>query len=190
MLNSAAFRRLGVRPARTECAPYHRSASGNPPQRGFRRHFRPVPTPFGPFRQLTRPRLVPCYLRSSSVLPPIHHRSASVTVSEEERRKNGGTTEVLRRNHGSSTGYCLATCFGLGNRPFPFSELRIRPRIDPRALQAIQRALGLLQGHAWNGLQVDHGRLDVAVPQQLLNGLQVVTGEQQMTCEGVPERVG
>jgi hypothetical protein len=39
--------------------------------------------------------------------------------------------------------------------------------------QAIQRALGLLQGHAWNRLQVDHGRLDVAVPQQPLEGLEV-----------------
>ena len=40
-------------------------------------------------------------------------------------------------------------------------------------LQAVQRAFSLLQGHAWNGLQVDHGRFDVAVPQQPLDGLEV-----------------
>src|ERR1035437_6517126 len=58
------------------------------------------------------------------------------------------------------------------------------------ALKAIQRAFGFLERHAWNGLQVDHGRLDVAMPQQPLNGLEVVIGEQQMTCEGMSERVG
>jgi len=32
-----------------------------------------------------------------------------------------------------------------------------------------------------NGLQVDHGGFDVAVPQQPLNGLEVVIGQQQVT---------
>jgi hypothetical protein len=55
--------------------------------------------------------------------------------------------------------------------------------------QAIQRAFGLLQGHAWNRLQVDHGRFDVAVPQQPLDGLEVVIGDEQMTCVGVTKRM-
>src|ERR1039457_2602234 len=58
------------------------------------------------------------------------------------------------------------------------------------ALKAIQRAFGFLERHAWNGLQIDHGRFDVAVPQQPLNGLEVVIGEQQMTWVRMPKRVG
>ena len=57
-------------------------------------------------------------------------------------------------------------------------------------LEAIERAFGLFQGHAWNGLQVDHCGFDVAVPEQSLDRLEVVVGEQQMTCEGVTEGVG
>jgi hypothetical protein len=38
-------------------------------------------------------------------------------------------------------------------------------------------------------LQVDHRRLDVAVPQQPLDGLEVVMGDEQMTCIGVTKRV-
>ena len=33
-----------------------------------------------------------------------------------------------------------------------------------------------------NGLQVDHGGFEVAVPQQPLDGLEVVIGQQQVTC--------
>ena len=36
--------------------------------------------------------------------------------------------------------------------------------------------------HSWNRLQEDHGRFDVAVPQQPRDGLEVVIGQQQMTC--------
>ncbi len=55
--------------------------------------------------------------------------------------------------------------------------------------QTVQGAFGLLQSDAWNGLQVDHGRLDIAVPQQPLDGLEVVVRKEQVTCEGVPESV-
>src|ERR1039457_4753747 len=37
------------------------------------------------------------------------------------------------------------------------------------ALKAIQRAFGFLERHAWNGLQIDHGRFDVAVSQEALD---------------------
>src|ERR1039458_8785593 len=58
------------------------------------------------------------------------------------------------------------------------------------ALKAIQRAFGFLERHAWNGLQIDHGRFDVAVSQEALDSLEVVIGEQQMTCVRMPKRVG
>ena len=38
----------------------------------------------------------------------------------------------------------------------------------------IQRALRLLEGHAWHGLQINHRGLDVAVAQQVLDRLQAM----------------
>ncbi len=60
--------------------------------------------------------------------------------------------------------------------------------LNPQPLE-IQRAFRLLKCHARHGLQVTHRGFDVAVPQQLLNRLEVVVSQQQVTCISVTERV-
>ena len=58
-----------------------------------------------------------------------------------------------------------------------------------RARIKIQRALRFLERQARHGLQVNHRGLDVAVAQQLLDRLQVIIRQQQVTCISVTERV-
>jgi hypothetical protein len=37
----------------------------------------------------------------------------------------------------------------------------------------IQRALGILEGFCANGMRINHGRSNIAVPQQFLNGTNI-----------------
>ncbi len=53
----------------------------------------------------------------------------------------------------------------------------------------IQRALRLFEREARRRLQVDHGGPHVAMAQQLLDRLQIVSGDEQMAGEGVTERM-
>jgi hypothetical protein len=55
---------------------------------------------------------------------------------------------------------------------------------------AVQRALCLLKGDAWYGLQVNHRGLDIAMSEKPLNCLKVVVSQEQVTGESVPEGVG
>ena len=66
--------------------------------------------------------------------------------------------------------------------PQPLTSVRLQtlnptpPQTEATAAQPlqIQGALRLLKSHARHGLQVNHCGLDVAVPQQLLDRLQVI----------------
>jgi len=53
----------------------------------------------------------------------------------------------------------------------------------------IQRASGLLDRPARNGLQIDHGCLDVGVAQEPLDCRQIVAGQQKVARERVAQGV-
>src|SRR2546426_5700764 len=54
---------------------------------------------------------------------------------------------------------------------------------------AVQWAFGLLESDARHGLQINHGGFDVPMSEEALNGLKVVIGKEQMTCDGVSKGV-
>ncbi|MGX9367360.1 hypothetical protein ACTVJH_15190 [Desulfoplanes sp. PS50] len=54
----------------------------------------------------------------------------------------------------------------------------------------IQRALSVLFGRALDGMGIDHGRTDIAMPQHLLNNVDVLVGLEEMAGKGVTEGVG
>jgi len=62
-------------------------------------------------------------------------------------------------------------------------------RLKGEGSETVQRAFGLLEREGRNGLQVNHGCLDIAMPEEPLDGLEVVPREEQMACEGVAKRV-
>ena len=53
----------------------------------------------------------------------------------------------------------------------------------------VQGTLGLFERQVRNGVDVNHGSLNVTVAEESLNGLEVVSGEEQMTGVRMPERV-
>src|ERR1019366_1331796 len=75
--------------------------------------------------------------------------------------------------------------------PEPLTSVRLQtlnptaPQTEataPQPLQ-IQRAFRLLKSHARHDLQVNHRGLDVAVPQKLLDRLQVIIRQQQVNLQ-------
>ena len=73
---------------------------------------------------------------------------------------------------------------------FPFNEsTRSLVWAAAQARVEIQRALGLLKRQAWHRLQINHRGPDVAMTQQLLDGLQVVVRQEQVACVRVTKRV-
>ncbi len=58
-----------------------------------------------------------------------------------------------------------------------------------RRASQIQWTFRFLECRARDGLGVDHRRLDIAVPQQVLDRADIVAGLQQMAGEAVTERV-
>ena len=54
----------------------------------------------------------------------------------------------------------------------------------------VKRAFRLFDGLAPDGVGVNHGCPYIAVPQQLLNGTNIIIGLQQVTGKAVPEGTG
>ncbi len=62
------------------------------------------------------------------------------------------------------------------------------PIIDPKS--EIVRSFCLFDGLTFDGVSIDHGRSDIAVAQQLLDGSDVIIGLEQVTGKAVAEGVG
>jgi len=52
---------------------------------------------------------------------------------------------------------------------------------------AVEWTFYLFESEGGDRLEVDHRGFDVGMPQETLDSLEVITGQEQMTCEGVAE---
>jgi len=51
----------------------------------------------------------------------------------------------------------------------------------------IQWAFGLFDAQTLHGMGINHRRFQIAVPQQILNGANIIVRLQQVGCKAVPE---
>jgi len=67
---------------------------------------------------------------------------------------------------------------------------RLRIASAPCSSLKIQGTYSLFTGLAFDGVRIDHGGFDIAVPQQFLDRANVVIGLQQVTGKAVAKSVG